>query len=72
MEIKQEKNTEKKKKHLEHFIYEYMNVLISCIVRNQVKLLQRNISLHLEKNSLKYQNRKNSKVTYLSQFQISF
>lgn len=59
MEIKQEKkNTEKKKKHLEHFIYEYMNVLISCIVRNQVKLLQRNISLHLEKNSLKYQNRK--------------
>ena len=63
MEIKQEKkkNTEKKKKHLEHFIYEYRNVLISCIKRNQVKLLQRNISLHLEKNSIKIPKEKNSK-----------
>ena len=60
-EKKKKTNTEKKKKHLEHFIYEYINVLISCIIRNQVKLLQRNISLHLEKNSIKIPKEKNSK-----------
>lgn len=51
MEIKRKKG--KKKINLEYFTYECMNVFISGIMRNQVKLLKRNILLHLEKNSIK-------------------
>lgn len=60
MVIKQKENKQTKKNNknqnktnLEHFIYKCINVFISFNMRNQVKLPQRNILLHLGKNSIK-------------------
>lgn len=57
MEIKK-KNRKEENQFGTFYLWMYEGTFISCIMRNQMKLLKRNILVHLEKNSLKYKKRK--------------